>query len=231
MFRAAFGQGFRVPSLAERFTDNQDFFPIIRNLKLRPEESTSYEIGVRGGLPLAGQGTAQVDVAVFWNEFENLIEPKLIPEQSAFQFVNLTEARIRGLEAAVDASIQEDRLMLRMAYTFLDTRDFTTDTALAFRPKHLVKAGFDVQVLGPIEAGLDFRYASKPDVLDSDFARFVPDADVLIETRVFDLRLGARWQHARIAALVRNAFEYYYLERPALLAPGREMLLQFQVDF
>ena len=43
--RAAYGQGFRVPSLAERFANDEDF-GIASNPDIRPEESTSYEVGL-----------------------------------------------------------------------------------------------------------------------------------------------------------------------------------------
>ncbi len=229
--RAAFGQGFRVPSLAERFTDNQDFFPIVRNPTIRPEESTSYEVGVRGLVLLGKKDGLQADVALFWNEFENLVEPKLIPEKSAFQFVNLTRARVRGFEVALDAALLADRLQLRFGYTFLDGDDLELDVPLSFRPPHLIKTGFDAQLYGHLDLGLDYRFAAAPERIDSDFVSFVPDADVLEETHIVDTRIGTRWRWVRVAFHVKNALEYYALARPALLAPPRHYQLQVQVDF
>ncbi len=229
--RAAFGQGFRVPSLAERFTDNRDFVPIVRNLTLRPETSTSVEVGLRSLVPLSRTSGAQFDLALFWNAYENLIEPKFVPDMRAFQFVNLTRARIRGLEASVDAGLAGERVKVRLGYTFLDADDLTDRLPLPFRPRHLFIASFDARVAGPFEAGFDFRFADRPERVDSDFTRFVPDADLLVDTRVLDLRLGVRRRGLRAALLVKNALEYYYLERPAYLAPPRHFILQLQADF
>jgi iron complex outermembrane receptor protein len=229
--RAAYGQGFRIPSLGERFVDNRDFFPIVRNLDLRPEESTSYEIGLRGLAVLSPESDALLDVAVFWNDYWRLIETAFVPLESAFQFVNLTRARIRGAEASIEASLIDETLVTRLGYTYLDARDLSADAPLAFRPRHLLTASADIRFAGRFDAGFDFRYASRPESVNSDFARFVPDAETLIDTRVLDVRFGLHFGRYRALTIVRNALEYYYLERPALLAPPRHALLQLQATF
>ncbi|MDA0874945.1 MAG: TonB-dependent receptor, partial [Bacteroidetes bacterium] len=88
-FRAAFGDGFRVPSFAERFTDNRDFLPIIRNLSLRPETSRSVEVGWRGVTSGLMPGAFSWDLSLFYNTYRGLIEPRLVTAEQAFQFINL----------------------------------------------------------------------------------------------------------------------------------------------
>ncbi len=228
--RAAYGQGFRIPSLGERFVDNRDFFPIVRNLGLRPEESTSYELGLRGLLAFSERSDALVDVAVFWNDYWRLIETRFIPAASAFQFVNLIRARVRGGEASIEASLFEGVATTRWGYTYLDARDLGAGEPLAFRPRHMLTVSADSRFGKRYDAGFDFRYASRPESVNSDFARFVPDAETLIDTRVLDLRAGARFGQLRTLLILRNALEYYYMERPALLAPPRHLMLQLQLD-
>ena len=229
--RAAYGEGFRVPSLGERFVNNAAFLPIIPNLDLRPETSTSYELGLRGLLPLTERILAQADVAVFWNDYEGLVEPKFIPDEQSFQFVNLIEARIRGFEGSFSTATTDDRWLLSLGYTFLDADDLIEETPLVFRSRHLFKAGVTVPIYGPVSVGVDYRYASEPERVDSDFSRFVRDAELINARKVFDARLAARWQHLRIAFLIENAGEYYYVERPAILAPPRHFTLQLQATF
>ena len=229
--RAAYGQGFRVPSLGERFVNNSAFLPIIPNLDLRPETSTSYELGLRSLLPVTQRILTQVDVAVFWNDYQGLVEPKFISDEQAFQFINLTKARIRGLEATFSAATTDDRWLLSLGYTFLDADDLTDDEPLAFRSRHLFKAAVTVPIYGPVSVGLDYRYTSAPERIESDFSRFVRDAELIIAQKVFDARLMARWQHLRLAFLVKNVGEYYYVERPAILAPPRHFTLQVQANF
>ena len=229
--RAAYGQGFRVPSLGERFVNDRAFLPIVPNLDLRPEVSTSYEVGLRSLMPLTRRFRTQADVAVFWNNYRRLVEPTFIANEQAFQFINLTKARIRGLEATFEAGADDDRWLLSLGYTLLDADDLTEDRPLVFRSRHLFKAGVTVPLVGPLSAGVDFRYASTPERVDNDFSRFVRDATLINARKVLDARIGAQWRHLRLAFLVNNALEYYYVERPAILAPPRHFVLQMQASF
>jgi iron complex outermembrane receptor protein len=211
--------------------DDQSYLPVVPNLDLRPEESASYEVGVRATVPLTSRFTAQADAAVFWNDYDGLVEPTFIPQEQAFQFINLTEARIRGMEASAEAASQDDRWRLGISYTLLDAKDLTTDQALGFRSRHLLKTFLSVPLYGPLSAGIDYRYASAPDRVDSDFARFVRDAQVIGPTHVVDARLGARWRHWGLALIAKNALDYYYVERPAILAPPRHFIVQLRTQF
>ena len=228
--RAAYGQGFRVPGVGERFVNNRSFLPLVPNLDLRPEESTSYEAGLRSVLPIAERGALRLDAAVFWNTFRRLVEPTFVAEEQAFQFVNLTRARIRGAEATLEAATADERWRLRIGYTALDADDRTTGQALVFRSRHLVKAALAVPLVGPLFAGLDLRYASPPERVDTDFARFVRDARTATAVRVVDARLGAAWRRWRLTLLVENVLDRYYVERPAILAPPRHATLQLVTD-
>ncbi|MBX2821886.1 MAG: TonB-dependent receptor [Rhodothermaceae bacterium] len=230
--RAAYGEGFRIPSLGERFIEDRDFFPIIRNLDLIPEESTSYEVGLRNLLTFGDSSTSLLfDVAFFWNEFDHLIETAFVPSRSAFQFVNLTSARIQGLESSIESTLFDDAVRLRVGYTYLDAEDLDQDRPLSFRAKHQISSSIDATVWQRIMAGVDFRYLSRPESVNSDFALFVPDAETLIDTQVLDARLGYKAANWRAMFILRNALEYYYMERPALLAPPRHAIIQLEASF
>jgi len=234
--RASYGQGFRVPGLAERFVNNQDRFPLFPNPDLRPEESASYEIGLRLFSTVRGN-SFRIDVAGFWNDYEDLIEPKLVrieepdePPKLGFQFVNLTRARIRGVEIGLDASLYRDRVNLKTGYTFLDSKDLDLGSELPFRPNHLINAALDARVWKFLEAGIDYRFAETPDEVDTDFIRFVPNADILVQTRVTDFWVAVAEGPVRVSVHANNAFDYYYLERPAFLAAPRHYVLQLTLD-
>ncbi|HEX7072244.1 MAG TPA: TonB-dependent receptor [Rhodothermales bacterium] len=233
--RASFGRGFRVPGIAERYIDNQDFFPFFPNHRLRPELSTGYEIGYRLERP-ASTPWLNLDAALFWNDFEGLVEPTFVTDPDAsgtarpgFQFVNVTRARIRGGEVSVDAEIAPGGV-LKLAYTFLWTRDLDADQALAFRSPHLLKTSLDWSLTRSLRAGVDYRFSSKPQRVDSDFAKFVRDAELMVSQHVVDVRASWSWSHFVLAALVTNALDYYYVERPAYLAPPRQFVLQVRAD-
>ena len=165
------------------------------------------------------------------NEFDHLIETAFIPSKSAFQFVNLTSARIRGLESSIESRLIKDALLLRVGYTYLDTEDLENDQPLSFRARHQLTSSLDATLWGKIIAGVDYRYITRPESVNSDFAIFVPDAETLIDTKVLDARLGYQASKWRAVLIVRNALEYYYLERPALLAPPRHAILQLEARF
>ncbi len=220
--RLAAGRGFRVPGVTERYVDDSSLFPIVSNPGLKPETSLGYEMGARGQL-----GPVALDGAFFWTDFRRLVEPTFVAEagRQGFQFVNLTRARIRGLELQAETALPRDRAAARLSYQLLDAHDLTENRPLVFRSRHLVQATADARA-GRFTLGADFRYASRPDRVESDFARFVPDADRLVSTRVLDLRAGTTWRGLAATVFVRNTLDYYYAERPAILAPPRSVAVQ-----
>ena len=236
--RAAYGHGFRVPSLAERFANDEDF-GIASNPDIRPEESVSYEAGFRSLIPLDPRNEVQIDAAAFYNEYGNLIESGVNTDQGTLWFRNLPDARIQGIEATFDAAFWGGRVQTRVGYTFLDTETLRENeetrmlekSPLEFRPKHQLNFSFDIQPWKGLQAGVDYRYLSRPERYNRDFGVLVTSVEVLTDTRVMDARLGWRWPGFRAAVIVRNALEYYYLERPALLAPPRHAILQLQAEF
>ena len=68
--RTSFGQGYRFPSVAEKFVDAKtgglNIFP---NPDLDPENGWSAEIGIKQGFIL-GSWSGFADLALFWTEYE-----------------------------------------------------------------------------------------------------------------------------------------------------------------
>ncbi|NDA98744.1 MAG: TonB-dependent receptor, partial [Flavobacteriia bacterium] len=72
--RASFGQGFRFPSITERFIKTGvGNFGVFPNPNLKPESSWNAEIGIKQGLKLGGV-MGYLDIAGFWQEYQNTIE-------------------------------------------------------------------------------------------------------------------------------------------------------------
>ncbi len=230
MLHAAFGLGFRVPGVAERYIENQEFFPIVANPDLRPETSTGYEVGLRYRYRAGRLAELNGTLALFWTDYQDLVEPRFQADRLAFQFVNLTRARIRGLETTLDVRLLDSWLEGQLGYTLLDADDLTGPELLplSFRSRHLLKASLTMALPAHLRLGADLRMASRPERIDTEFARFVPDADVTVPIRVLDLRLSWQRPGLTLTLLVKNALDYYYVERPALLAPPRHLQLQLQ---
>ena len=72
--RGSFGQGFRFPTIAEKFINTAvGLLNIYPNEELEAEKSWSAEVGVKQGFKI-GAFKGFLDAAFFWQEYENFIE-------------------------------------------------------------------------------------------------------------------------------------------------------------
>lgn len=232
-FRSSYGQGFRVPSLAERFA-NDASFGITSNPNIRPEESTSIEVGLRTLQSINSSNEIQFDLALFYNEYSNLIESGVNTDLGALWFRNLPDAQIKGIETSIDGIFFAGKLQTKVGYSYLDTetKRLNANTGveetvpLEFRANHQFTFAIDIQPWKGLQLGSDLRYISRPERHNADFGFIVTSAEILTEAKVLDIRLGWQWSQFRLGVILRNALEYYYLERPARLAPPRNAIIQ-----
>lgn len=137
-FRISTGQGYRVPSIGERYitttSGNFGFYP---NPQLAPETSISYEVGAKQ-LFRFGKFGGMVDVAGFYENYDRYVEFNfgywgLNPNPAknvGFKFFNTGPARIYGVDlsaAAEGAIIRHLDVSAMVGYTYsipqaLDTR-------------------------------------------------------------------------------------------------------------
>lgn len=235
--RISFGQGFRVPSVAERFFSNRNFFPLESNLTLRPETSRGYEAGLTWLTLIRNRLSLKGEITGFWNEYRNLVEPTFFQQSGSFRFVNLTGARIRGGEFLVSVASADQRHHLQGAYTYLDAFDRELNRPLAYRSAHLLQLTGRTQISSRLEFGVDFRWSSAPEQVDTDFSLFVPDAELFPAIYLTDLRMSYQItpRESRLslssAIIIRNLFDHYYVERPAIFAPPRNGQLVLEARF
>lgn len=156
--RASFGQGFRFPSIAERYirtsSSGLDIYP---NANLSPESGWSSEIAVKQGVIL-GEWKGFVDVAAFWTEYRNMMEftfgqygTPMAPYNTpsllglGFQSQNIGNTRIRGIELSVmgQGKMGPINVTTLFGYTYIDPRqtdfDAEVDTAKNTLPTNLLK--------------------------------------------------------------------------------------------
>lgn len=115
--RASYGQGYRFPSIAEKFArTNVGDINIFPNDSLQPETGFSAEFGINQGFKIRNW-KGSIDVAGFWSEYKNMMEftfgffipkgviPSLnpdsfgyIPNWLGFQSQNIGNVRIQGLD-------------------------------------------------------------------------------------------------------------------------------------
>lgn len=139
--RASFGQGYRFPSIAEKFiVTGVGAINIFANPDLIAETSYNAEVGIKQGFRI-GQFLGFVDVAAFQQEYDNFIEftfgqwkyvrpvesiadfPRFqeeIQKSIGFKSVNTGHAKIQGAELSVmgEGKIRKVKVQLLAGYTY-----------------------------------------------------------------------------------------------------------------
>lgn len=104
--RASFGQGFRFPSIAERFVDESlEGINIFPNPDLKPEYGFNGELGLKQGIKI-GDFLAYWDFSFFWMEYWDMTEFALnfYPDEGVgFKAINVSRARVAGFETSIMA--------------------------------------------------------------------------------------------------------------------------------
>jgi outer membrane receptor for ferrienterochelin and colicins len=227
--RASFGRGFRVPSLPEAFISaGSTGLAAVPNQDLKPERSSSYELGVSQSL--SGLGT--IDLAAFRSDFDNLIEPGLIVSgQSVLvQWSNVTRARVQGFETSLRLGFFEGGLAYSLGYTYVYPEDLTQNDLLKYRPRHVFTTNA-VARLGWLTAGVDFRAISRVERIDEELVELgiIPDGGERVPIYVTNFRIGAdvAFDGFALSATLgmNNAFQHNYVELIGNMMPPRTYVL------
>ena len=145
--RASVGQGFRFPSIAEKFIRTTvGGISVFPSLDIRPESSTNMEIGIKQGFRFGsnGQWKGFFDIAVFQQDFENFIEYTFGLWGNSgnglldlgFRSVNTGKARVSGLEWSTmgQGELGEWEIQWLVGQTLLDPQSLTPDSIYAEFP-------------------------------------------------------------------------------------------------
>jgi outer membrane cobalamin receptor len=189
--RGSFGQGYRFPSVAEKFTETYiGALRIFPNPELEPETGWSAELGLKQGLKL-GKWNGFADLALFWTEYSNMIEytfdvyppdPDDVPtfDDVGFKALNVTSARIYGIEGTLSATGKAGPAEFRFSggYTLMNPVDPTLlDSAelvevdgqiLNYRRRHLLKLDMEAEAW-KIFAGVNLQFYSRMINVDEVF--------------------------------------------------------------
>lgn len=144
--RISAGQGYRVPSIGERYiTTTSGSFGFYPNPSLASESSVSYEIGIRQ-LFKAGKIVGMIDAAGFYENYDryvelcadywgmNLTDPR---KNMGFKFFNTGKARIYGIDisAAGEGDIARGiNLGASVSYTWSMPQSMEPDYIFYYNP-------------------------------------------------------------------------------------------------
>ncbi len=148
--RASYGQAYRFPTVAELFVKtNLGDLNIFPNPDLQSETGWSAEIGVKQGFRIR-KWQGYVDLAVFQNEYKNMMEFTFGPWGGSFSFddigfssVNIGHTRIKGAELTVGGSGdlgKNSTLTVIGGYTYLEPYLLSYDSSLTppIDPKNII---------------------------------------------------------------------------------------------
>ncbi len=150
--RTSYGQGFRYPTITERYiTTKAGLFGIFPNPDLKPETSNSFEIGIKQGFKI-GNCKGYFDIAGFYQKYHNTIEYLFgvwDPEVAivGFKFLNTGDSRVRGVDMSLAATTPETNkrfgVSALIGYTYIEPVSLTPDSVYA-RDKSLGGFGQDL---------------------------------------------------------------------------------------
>lgn len=195
--RASFGQGYRFPTVAEKFVNTSvGALSILPNTGLQPEVATSTEIGLKQGFKILNF-KGFIDVAGFYTKYKNMIEfvfdiyrPATATQPitfldatkyAAFKSQNVGEAIIYGAEISVSGTgkIGPINTTVFSGVTLMepinpnynnnkDTLGLKDNKYLKYRQRVLAKCDIQLEYKG-FYIGYSLRYQSKTENIDRRF--------------------------------------------------------------
>lgn len=145
--RASFGQGYRYPSIAERFVStNFGASKVFPNPKLQSETGWSAELGIKQGYKF-GSWMGFIDVAGFWMEYRNMMEFNFglqLPEDSTisqvsnvldyigFKSKNVGSTRINGIDISImgQGNVKNISNQFIIGYTYMNPIQLNPDSII-----------------------------------------------------------------------------------------------------
>ena len=239
--RTSFGQGYRFPSIAEAYVRTDlGGIKIYPNDTLHSEHGWTAEFGIRQGMKLCKTWYAFADVAVFMQEYYDMMEFSFgYNGLFGFQSINIGDTRIKGLEISLvgGGKIKGAETSLIAGYTYIDPQfqEFTTfqmnnssdtNNVLKYRFRHSAKLDVETNIKGVIIGAGGF-YNSHMEAVDALFDFFIPG---LTEWRnehdkgnlVWNARAGYQMKKGpQILLICDNLANKEYTIRPAVLEPPR----------
>jgi outer membrane receptor protein involved in Fe transport len=141
--RASYGQGYRFPTITERFIrTGVGNFGVFPNPDIKPESSWNAEVGLKQGIKL-GQIFGYFDAAAFWQEYQNTIEylfgfwgdPLVDATQLyGFRFMNTGNSRVLGLDISFSGKAnlgKKAELTFMTGYNYIVPKTLTPDLVYA----------------------------------------------------------------------------------------------------
>ena len=256
--RASFGQGYRYPSIAEKYASTTlGSVKILPNPYVQPESGWSTEIGIKEVIKI-GNTLCQADFSMFLSQNKDMIEypfgayPDPVTGISSFGFRadNVEQSRVYGYEEEFNLSrmLGKANISITGGYTYLfpvEYNQFTnknTDTYLKYRRKHSLKIGINSS-FEKFDIGLTLFAKSKILSIDDVFLNPLTRESILPgfydywlthNTGYFllDGNFGYKINTTLTLSLaVKNITNTEYMGRPGDIQPQRNFSIRLSGNF
>lgn len=249
--RGSFGQGYRYPSIAEKFAATTlGTVRVIPNPDVSPESGWSSEIGIKQGVK-AGKTAGQADLSVFLSQNKDMIEFMLTNyPYFGFMSTNIEQSRIYGyeFEFMLERPSGNFNTTFGGGYTYIHPAEINpvtgkeTDTYLKYRRKHSVKISTTTS-WKKLEAGLNLYGKSKILNIDNVFLHELTRETIL--PGFYDYWLNdnkAYWlldgnieygitKALTLSVAVKNITNTEYIGRPGDIQPQRNYSVRIAGKF
>ncbi|MDD3739943.1 MAG: TonB-dependent receptor [Bacteroidales bacterium] len=192
--RASFGQGYRFPSIAEKYTAAAlGMVNILPNPRLIPESGWSAEIGVKQGYKL-GRWRGFADIAFYRQNINEMMEftfgvfnpityelwvdTDTVAPKLGFQSQNIGDVKINGMDvsASIGGKVRNCIITTIVGYTYnnplprgsVDTTTSSLSPTLKYRNKHAIKGDVNFETKR-LTFGVNVIWRSKMDNVDRLF--------------------------------------------------------------
>jgi outer membrane cobalamin receptor len=243
--RASFGQGYRYPSIAEKFASTTlGSVRIIPNPYIDPESGWSSEIGIKQGIG-TGKVKGQADLSFFYLQNKDIIEFMfgIFPEGLGFRATNIEQSKIYGseIEFMLNRVFGTFDITLNGGYSYIYPVDKNSDTYLKYRRKHSGKINLNATWK---RIDLDMSLLARSRILNIDNVFLDPLSRESILPGFYDYWIdnntghisidgsaGYRIKKFKISFAVKNITNAEYMGRPGDIQPHRNFSLRFSGNF
>jgi iron complex outermembrane receptor protein len=256
--RASFGQGYRYPSVAEKYaTTTLGSVRVFPNPGVEAESGWSTELGVKQGL-IIGELRGEGDLSFFFSQNSDMIEyvfgihqdPATGQSDLGFKATNVEQSRIYGGEIEIMLGRSFGKVMATVAggYTYIypvEYNSFTgqsTDIYLKYRKKHTARMSLTASS-DRIDFGVDMYARSKTLNIDDVFLNPLTREEILpgfydywMENNtayfLMDANVGYRLTgNLKLSAALKYLTTTEYMGRPGDIQPHRNFSLRLSGRF
>jgi iron complex outermembrane receptor protein len=256
--RGSFGQGYRYPSIAEKFASTTlGAVRIVPNPDILPESGWSSEIGIKQGIAI-NKVRGFADLAFFYTRNTDMIEYLFgiypTPDGSSFSYgfksTNVENSKVYGAELSFLLNIENPSLdhSISGGYTYMypievnprsDNREIIY---LKYRRKHSMKINYTGNYQS-FRFGMDLKLASKILRIDDVFLNELTRETILPGFYdywnssnkgyiVIDPNIGVNlFGNYQISLAVKNVLNTEYMGRPGDILPHRHFSMRFSGRF